>query len=94
MDMYELLGRQNPENVLKELSIKFKECRKNKKITQLELSNKSHVSYATIRKFEQTGKISLESLVLLAESLDMIEDFKLLFNPSKHLSYEVLSHGR
>lgn len=90
MDMYELLGKDSPEKVAINVATSFKTCRKNKHITQKELSKKSLVPLATIRLFEQKGKISLGSLILLAEALDMMDDFKLLFNPKKHRSYKDL----
>ena len=88
MDMYELLGKDSPEKIEMLVAEKFKACRKAKHITQVELAKKSMVKYGTIRQFEQKGKISLFSLILLAEALDMMDDFKLLFNPSKHRNRE------
>lgn len=88
MDMYELLGKDSPEKIEKIVAEKFKTCRKMKHITQVELAKKSRVKYGTIRQFEQKGKISLSSLILLAEALDMMGDFKLLFNPAKHRTRE------
>ena len=84
MDMYELLGLKSPENVAIELAKRFKKCRKQKHITQKELAEKSGIKYGTIRHFEQTGKISLSSLIALTETLGMMGDFELLFNPNKY----------
>jgi len=94
MDMYELLGKRSPENIRIDLARRFKQCRKNKKITQQELSKRTLISYGTIKRFEQTGYISLDVLIVIASALDMSTDFDLLFNPKKNLSYEELSHGR
>lgn len=88
MDMYELLGKDSPEKIRKGVAEKFKMCRKIKHITQIELAERSTVKYGTIRHFEQTGQISLTSLIFLAEALDMMDDFKLLFNPTKHRTRE------
>lgn len=88
MDMYELLEKDSPEKVEKIIVENFKACRKMKHITQVELAKKSRVKYGTIRQFEQKGKISFSSLILLAEALDMMDDFKLLFNPVKHRTRE------
>ena len=90
MDMYELLNRKSPEKIRMELAARFKQCRKNEGLTQLELSKKSLIPYGTIRQFEQKGKISLESLIILAESLNMISDFNSLFNPDAHRNYRKL----
>ena len=90
MDMYELLNKKSPENVRLELAARFKQCRKNKGLTQRQLSEKSLIPYGTIRQFEQKGKISLESLISIAESLDMLSDFDSLFNPDTHRNYRKL----
>lgn len=90
MDMYELLNKDSPDGIALIVAKNFKECRKLKHITQKELAEKSKVPYGTIRQFEQKGKISLHSLILLAEALDLMEDFKLLFNSVKHRTYEDL----
>ena len=48
--------------------------------SQKTLSEKSGVSYGTLKKFEQTGKISLESLLKIALALDEIHQFENLFS--------------
>ena len=88
MDMYELLGRDSPEKIKLLIAENFKACRKMKHVTQVELSKKSGVPYGTIRNFEQKGNISIASLILLAEALDMSNDFKFLFNKVNHQSRE------
>ena len=90
MDIYELLNKKSPDSLSLEIKDKFKECRKNKRVTQKELSKKSGVTYGTIRQFEQKGKISLESLLKLADALDMLSDFDLLFNPENHRDFRRL----
>ena len=47
--------------------------------SQMTLSERSGVSFGVIKKFENTGKISLESLLKLALALECLEDFKNLF---------------
>lgn len=84
MDLYELLNKKSPENVRLNLAQRFKACRKIKGITQQELAVRSGVPYGTIRQFEQKGKISLESLILLSEALNMMGDFEHLFIVDKH----------
>jgi len=94
MDMYELLGKKSPQAYSIEIANKFKQCRKKMHITQKELAKKTLVPYATIRYFEETGKVNLLTLLILAESLDLLSDFNRLFNPDNHISYEELTHGR
>lgn len=52
-------------------------------ITQKNLSERSGVSFGVVKKFERTGKISLESLLRIALILDSLEEFTLLFKAKK-----------
>lgn len=54
--------------------------RKERKISQMTLAEKSKVSYGSIRRFEKTGEISLSSLLKIALALDCIEDFREIFS--------------
>lgn len=51
-------------------------------LSQKTLSEKSGVSYGSLKKFEQTGQISLESLLKLAVVIGRIDDFNALFAPA------------
>ena len=68
-----------------ELAERFKKLRKSKKIAQLELANKSGVSLGSIKRFEQSGQISLESLLKLAHLFDRLEDFDSVFSINEDL---------
>ncbi len=48
-------------------------------LSQQSLSKTSGVSYSVIKKFELTGKISLESLLKIASALGSLDDFSDLF---------------
>ncbi|MFY7842509.1 MAG: helix-turn-helix domain-containing protein [Rhabdochlamydiaceae bacterium] len=48
-------------------------------LSQKTLSEKSGVSYGSLKKFERTGQISLESLLKLSLILGCMDDFKSLF---------------
>ena len=66
-----------------EIAKRFVAIRKSRKISQQRLSAISDVSYASIRRFEKTGDISLSSLVKLALALQLYDDIDNLFK-SKH----------
>ena len=51
-------------------------------LSQQTLSAKTGVSYGTLKKFEQTGQISLSALLKLAVVLGKMDNFKALFSPS------------
>lgn len=57
--------------------------RKESKVSQMKLSELSGVSFASIRRFEKCGEISLASLLKIANALGYLEDFDLLFKNEK-----------
>ena len=69
-----------------EIAVRFVAIRKSKKISQQRLSILSGVSYASIRRFEKTGDISLSSLVKLALALNLYDDLDNLFK--HHQNYK------
>jgi len=77
MKNYSLI--KSPSEVQLELASRFREIRRNKKVSQSQLANKSGVSLGSIKRFEQTGQISLESLLKLARLFDRLSDFETLF---------------
>lgn len=76
---------KTPSQVQIELSNRFRDLRKSKKIAQSELANKSGVSLGSIKRFEQSGQISLESLLKLAHLFDRLEDFDTLLKINEDL---------
>ncbi len=53
--------------------------RQSMNFTQKDLASRSGVSYASVRRFELLGEISLQSLLKIAMALDCLEDFNMLF---------------
>ncbi len=49
------------------------------RLTQVGLENRSGVSLGSIKRFEKTGQISLESLLKIAMVLGSLEDFERVF---------------
>ncbi len=68
-----------PSEVLIKIAQQARTKRLEKNLTQQNLSSYSGVSLAVIKKFEKSGKISLESLLKIALVLDTLEDFSKLF---------------
>ena len=62
-----------------EIAKRFRSIRKRRKISQERLSELSGVSYASIRRFEKTGDVSLASLVKMALALRLYDDLDNLF---------------
>ncbi len=53
--------------------------RKEMKYSQKVLAVRSGVSFGSIKRFEQTGEISLSSLLKIANALNCLNDFNSLF---------------
>ena len=62
--------------------------RKRKKITQKELAARSGVSLGSLKRFEQSGEISLQSLTKIAIALDVEEELENLFDNVPFASIE------
>ncbi len=67
---------QTPNTIMQNLKDNFKQKRLSFNLTQEGLSNKSGVSLGSIKRFETTGQISLESLLKIAFILDCLDDFQ------------------
>ena len=84
VDINEILNQSNPHFFLKKIADNLKSQRIQKNLTQKELSERSGVSLASLRNFEQKGEIALQRLVQLAIALDATEGLSELFAPQKH----------
>lgn len=70
------------QSIKRDMVKKFKQRRKEYGVTQKELSQRSGVSYASIRRFETTGEISLSALLRISSVIDCLRDFNDLYkNP-------------
>ena len=81
-DISDFVNTPTIQSTLVSLTDKVKERRKELKISQKLLAQKSGVSYASIRRFEATGEISLVSLLKVAHALQCLKDFEELFKGS------------
>ena len=74
-----MISIKSPFEVAKEIAKKAQEKRLKLNLSQQTLSEKSGVSYGTLKKFEQKGQISLESLLKIALALGEMDKFESLF---------------
>ena len=72
-----------PSDILILIAQNVVALRKEKGWTQQELSKKSDVSYGSIKRFETTGQISLESLLKIVESFKRLSEFEKILLPPK-----------
>ncbi len=78
--MSEFSVHKQSSEVLLELMHKVKVIRKGQKLSQEELALRSGVSFGSIKRFERTGKISLESLLKIAHVLGRLAEIDWIFN--------------
>ena len=83
-----------PSDVAQRLANKLRSIRKRKKITQKQLALRSNVSYAVLRKFEETGRISLESFIKLTMELGVVSEINDLFTQPVYSSIEEVINDR
>lgn len=70
-----------PEGVATELAGRCSRLRLARKWKQLTLAERAGVSLASLRRFEQTGRISLKGLLRLSFALGRLSDYDTLLQP-------------
>ena len=79
---------ETPEEINMALAKRFSLIRKRRKLSQVELSQKSNVSYGSIKRFETSGQISLISLTKLCVALDCADEIRKLFTDVEYRSID------
>ncbi len=77
---------KTPRSVLKNTALKVRELRRQSKYSQAELADRSGVSLGSLKRFEATGLISLESFLKLLHILDRLEEFNNILQPGEDLA--------
>ena len=77
--MINLYQRTWPE-INTDIAKRMAKLRKRKKLTQKELSVKAGVSLGSLKRFEQSGEISLQSLTKIAIALEVEGELESLFS--------------
>ncbi len=80
IDISKFVEVTTEENVLTQIVNNVKARRKDLKLSQKELAERSGVSYASIRRFENNGEISFTSLLKIADALQSLNEFTTLFS--------------
>ena len=76
---------KKPFDFLQEIALRHKALRKQAGFSQSELAQRSGVSLGSLKRFETTGHISLESLLKLTDVLNRLNDFEALLQPFDNL---------
>lgn len=89
-----LLEQKTPNSIAASLAERVRTRRKERKLTQAETARRSGVSLASLKRFEQTGEISLRSLIRIAIALECDDDFEQLFTRKFYASIEDVINER
>ncbi len=77
-----------PGETMRDVAAREKQLRKARRFTQTQLAEKAGVSLGSLRRFEQTGQISFESLVSIAFALGCEDNLEHLFSKPAYTSIE------
>ena len=91
---YNFLDIKTPKEIQMEIAKNVRRKRKELKLTQEEFAKKSGVSFGSIKRFENTGEISLFSLVKIAIVLDCENELMELFKKKEYSSIEEIINGK
>ncbi len=79
---------ETPDDINLGIAKRLKNIRKRRRITQKQLAGRCNVSYGSLKKFEQTGEISLISLTKIAMELGLASELKTLFTQPAYINIE------
>ena len=84
---------KTPKELGQQIAANVRKRRKGRKLSMNALSEKSGVSYGSLKRFESTGEISLISLLKLAIVLDCADGFEQLFEQTEIRSIQEIIDG-
>ena len=90
-----LLNVANPSDIALQIAARVKARRLELNLTQEGLASRAGVKFATYRRFEQTGEISLRGLLQVGIALNCLDEFNDLFAQKQYQSLDdVLNEQR
>ena len=78
----------NPSDVAMQIASRVKTRRLELNLTQEGLASRAGVKFATYRRFEQTGEISLRGLLQVGFALNCLDEFNALFAQKQYKSLD------
>ncbi|WP_426205595.1 helix-turn-helix domain-containing protein [Pseudomonas sp. TWP3-1] len=84
----------SPAEIARTVGENAKTLRLSKNLSRKTLAEKSGVSESTIKRFEATGVVTLEALILMATALDELTSVTRLFKPEHPNSLEELKNAK
>lgn len=82
----------SPSDIARCVGENAKALRLSRNLSRKTLAEKSGVSESTIKRFETTGVVTLEGIILLATALDELTTVTKLFKPDQPNSLEELKN--
>lgn len=76
---------KKPADWMLEMAKRHKMLRKQAGFTQSELARRSGVSLGSLKRFETSGQISMQSLFLLIDVLGRLNDFDTILKPIENM---------
>lgn len=82
------VSSESPNDVAMNISARVKARRLELNLTQEGLASRAGLKFATYRRFEQAGEISLRGLLQIAFALNALPDFEMLFAQKQYQSLD------
>jgi len=79
-----------PEEISQDLAKKLKTLRLQKRWKRSTLALRSNVTEASLKRFEQTGKVSMENFLKLVFALDRLDELQTILQPAVANSIKAL----
>ncbi len=87
LDMHFMYSLEpSPLEICLELAQRHKTLRKKLKLSQSEMAERSGVSLGSLKRFENTGKVALESMLKLTHFLGRLNDFDDVLRPKENMN--------
>lgn len=83
-----IFNRKTPKEIDLLIAERIRKIRRRRKISQKRLSEKSGVSLGSVKRFENSGEISLISFTKIAVALELDGELERLFEDAPYLSIE------
>lgn len=88
MNTNNIIAFNTPSEISLQIASRVKARRLELNLTQEGLATRAGVKFATYRRFEQTGEISLRGLLQVGMALNATSDFDVLFTQKQYQSLD------
>lgn len=88
MNTNNIIAFNTPGEISLQIASRVKARRLELNLTQEGLATRAGVKFATYRRFEQTGEISLRGLLQVGMALNAMSDFDVLFTQKQYQSLD------